>query len=145
MRWTTWMKSGSRLVWQEKRFPHSNMTLAFRATVPSTFVTKKGGNTIGVVVDASEFPFDPTPPPLELPLRRGRAQSARSGPAHDLRARARWHGLENESGEPYTFTLRPVIVPATPPGPLNTSPAISMASAITAPMRSALSTTPSNA
>jgi len=49
------------LIWQAKRFPRrSFMTLAFRCTVPSALVTR-GGSTLGIAVDPSEFPFGPLP------------------------------------------------------------------------------------
>jgi len=99
------------LVWQEKRFPdHSNMTLAFRTTVPSTFVTRQG-NTIGVVVDASEFPFDPLPRPENS--RFGVAVRNREGWAQPMTFAPVLGGLDShmQAGETYVFTLRPIAVP----------------------------------
>ena len=98
------------LVWQEKRFPgHSNMTLAFRATVPSTFVTK-AGNTIGIVVDPSEFPFEPLPRPENS--RFGVAVRNQQGLAQPMTFAPALGGMDSrmKAGQPYTFTLRPVIV-----------------------------------
>ena len=99
------------LVWQEKRFPPtSNMTLAFRATVPSTFVTQQG-NTIGVVVDPSEFPFDPLPRPENS--RFGVAVRNQQGLAQPMAFAPALGGAESrmEAGQSFAFTLRPVIVP----------------------------------
>lgn len=49
------------LIWQEKRFPdNSYITLAFRAPIPSTFVSSNGFSW-GVVANPDEFPFDPLP------------------------------------------------------------------------------------
>jgi hypothetical protein len=49
------------LVWTEKRIPDSSyLTLAFHCTIPTTLVSA-GGRSVGVVVDSSEFPFNPLP------------------------------------------------------------------------------------
>lgn len=99
------------LVWQEKRFPRtSNMTLAFRATVPSTFVTRQG-KTIGVVVDPAEFPFDPLLVPGNS--RFGVAVRNQKGLAQPMAFAPVLGGMGSrmQSGESSTFTLRPVIVP----------------------------------
>ncbi len=48
-------------IWQEKRAPKSPiMTLAYHCSVPSTFVCK-AAQTMGLVADASEIPFNPLP------------------------------------------------------------------------------------
>lgn len=49
------------LIWQEKRFPdNAYLTLAFRATLPTTLY-RKGNTNIGVLAHPNEFPFDPLP------------------------------------------------------------------------------------
>jgi hypothetical protein len=99
------------LVWQEKRFPSTSyMTLAFRTTVPSAFVTRQG-TTIGVVVDASEFPF--TPLPLAENSRFGVAVRNQNGLAQPMTFAPVLGGIDSKMkrGERYAFTLRPVIVP----------------------------------
>ena len=98
------------LVWQEKRFPGaSNMTLAFRTTVPSAFVTRQG-STLGVVVDASEFPFDPLPRPENS--RFGVAVRNQEGLAQPMTFAPVLGGIDSrmKSGQAYAFTLRPVAV-----------------------------------
>lgn len=98
------------LVWQEKRFPGaSNMTLAFRATVPSTFVTRNG-NTIGVAVDASEFPFESLP--RSENSRFGVAVRNQEGLAQPMAFAPALGGIGSnmKRGEPFVFTLRPVAV-----------------------------------
>src|SRR5690606_23743116 len=48
-------------IWQEKRFPtQSFLTAAFQCPVPATFV-RRGNSLVSVVVDSSEFPFNPLP------------------------------------------------------------------------------------
>jgi hypothetical protein len=98
------------LVWQEKRFPSaSNMTLAFRTPVPTAFVTRKG-NTIGVVVDASEFPFEPLPRAENS--RFGVAVRNQNGLAQPMTFAPVLGGIGSKmkSGDRYSFTLRPVAV-----------------------------------
>lgn len=49
------------MIWQEKRFPGmSYMTLAYRCTIPATMVCKDG-QTIALIADPREMPFDPLP------------------------------------------------------------------------------------
>lgn len=98
------------LVWQEKRFPRvSNMTLAFRSSIPSTFVTRED-QTIGVVVDSSEFPFDPLPRPENS--RFGVALRNREGLAQPMTFAPVLGGVESEmrAGDHFSFTLRPIVV-----------------------------------
>lgn len=98
------------MIWQEKRFPATSiMTLAYRCTVPSAFITK-GGVTMGVVADPKEFPFD------ELPLldnsRFGVAVHNKDHLAQPMLF-APVLGGENSKmrpGQQFTFTLRPVVV-----------------------------------
>lgn len=99
------------LVWQEKRFPVASvMTLAFRAPIPSTFVTRNG-HTYGVVVDASEFPFDPLMRPGNS--RFGVALRNQSGLAQPMTFAPVLGGIESkmQAGERFSFKLRPVVVP----------------------------------
>lgn len=98
------------LVWQEKRFPQASiMTLAFRTTVPSAFVTRKG-QSLGVVVDASEFPFDPLPRPDNS--RFGVAVRNQKGQAQAMTFAPVLGGPESKmnQGDSYDFTLRPIVV-----------------------------------
>ena len=99
------------LVWQEKRFPQaSNMTLAFRTPVPSTFVTRKG-QTIGVVVDSAEFPFEQLPRPENS--RFGVAVRNPEGLAQPMTFAPVLGGIESKmkKGDRYSFKLRPIAVP----------------------------------
>ena len=49
------------LIWHEKRFPHEPiLTLAFRCPLPTAFVTLNN-DTLGVVADPVEIPFQPLP------------------------------------------------------------------------------------
>lgn len=98
------------LVWQEKRFPDASyMTLAFRAPVPSAFVTRQG-NTLGVAVDASEFPFEPLPRADNS--RFGIAVRNQQGLAQPMTFAPVLGGMDSKMkrGERYAFTLRPVVV-----------------------------------
>ena len=98
------------LIWQEKRFPHTSiMTLAYRCTVPSTFITKDGV-TLGVVADPKEFPFE------ELPLmdnsRFGVALHNKDHLAQPMLFAPVLGGKNSkmQAGQRFSFTLRPVIV-----------------------------------
>ncbi|WP_149193311.1 hypothetical protein [Luteimonas suaedae] len=97
------------LVWTEKRFPdRSYLTLAFRATLPSTLV-EHAGQVEGMVVDAAEFPFDPLPV-----FRNSRFGIALRDP--DGRARPMVFapvlggpGSQLGAGDEFSFTLRPLV------------------------------------
>jgi len=99
------------LVWQEMRFPAASyMTLAFRAPIPSTFVTRNA-QTLGVVVDASEFPFDPLPRPENS--RFGVAVRNQAGLAQPMAFAPVLGGIESkmQAGDRFSFTLRLIVVP----------------------------------
>jgi hypothetical protein len=98
------------MLWQEKRFPNTSiMTLAYRCTVPSTFITKDGV-TLGVVADPEDFPFE------ELPLmdnsRFGVAVHNRDHLAQPMLFAPVLGGKDSkmQSGQRFSFTMRPVIV-----------------------------------
>ena len=98
------------MLWQEKRFPQTSiMTLAYRCTVPSTFITKDGV-ALGVVADPKEFPFD------ELPLvdnsRFGVALHNKDHLAQPMLFAPVLGGKSSkmQPGQRFSFTLRPVII-----------------------------------
>ena len=121
-------------IWQEKRFPSlSYLTPAFECSLPATFVTVRsrsgndrtretanaasltsgppshladGGITVGVVVDADEFPFQPLP--LLENSRFGVALRTRAGEAQPMIFAPVLGGLESrrEAGQAFSFKLR---------------------------------------
>lgn len=49
------------LIWGERRFPgQSYLTMAFRCPLPAAMV-QESGNTVAVLADPAEYPFDPLP------------------------------------------------------------------------------------
>lgn len=49
------------MIWQQKRFPEfSYLSLAYQCPIPATFAGHKS-NTVGVLVDSKEMPFQPLP------------------------------------------------------------------------------------
>lgn len=95
------------LVWQEKRFPtQSYLTPAYQATVPAALVTRNDA-TVGVVVDAGEFAYDPLP--VFENSRFGVAVRDRQGNARPLvfAPILGGEGSYMEAGETYEFTMRP--------------------------------------
>src|SRR5690606_17212110 len=49
------------LIWQEQRLPdRSYLTLAYRATLPTTMV-REGGTAFAAIAHPDEFPFQPLP------------------------------------------------------------------------------------
>jgi len=94
------------LIWQEKRFPDKTyLTLAFRCSVPSAFVSADGV-TVGVVADPSEFPFDPLP--LLENSRFGVALRDPQGLARPMLFAPAFGGAESrmQAGQTYRFTMR---------------------------------------
>jgi hypothetical protein len=94
------------LIWQEKRFPEeSYLTLAFRCSVPSAFVSANGV-TVGVVADPSEFPFDPLP--LLANSRFGVALRDPEGQARPMLFAPAFGGTESKMkpGQTYRFSMR---------------------------------------
>ncbi|MFM7181650.1 MAG: hypothetical protein ACKO2G_09325, partial [Verrucomicrobiales bacterium] len=85
------------------------MTLAFRATVPSTFVNRQG-KTIGVVVDPSEFPFEQLP--VATNSHFGIAVRNQQGLAQPMTFAPVLGGIGSQMkrGQPFAFTLRPIAV-----------------------------------
>lgn len=97
------------LVWTEKRFPdRSYLTLAFQATLPSTLV-EQNGQVEGVVVDASEFPFDPLP--VFNNSRFGIALRNAQGQAQPMVFAPVLGGVGSrlKAGERFAFSLRPYV------------------------------------
>ena len=93
-------------IWQEKRFPdRSYLTPAFECSLPATFV-RRGRTTLGVVVDAGEFPFDPLP--LLDNSRFGVALRNASGEAQPMvfAPMPGGAGSKRASGQAFTFQLR---------------------------------------
>jgi hypothetical protein len=93
-------------IWQGKRFPaQSILTPAFECSLPATLV-RKGATTLGVVVDADEFPFQPLP--LLENSRFGVAVRNAAGQAQPL-VFAPVLGLaesKRAAGQPFAFKLR---------------------------------------
>jgi hypothetical protein len=93
-------------IWQEKRFPQqSYLTPAFECSLPATFV-RKGDATVGVVVDADEFPFQPLP--LLDNSRFGVALRNTQGEAQPMVFAPLLGGAESkrDAGQALTFKLR---------------------------------------
>ncbi len=93
-------------IWQEKRFPTlSFLTPAFECSLPATLV-RNGRVTLGVVVDADEFPFQPLP--LLENSRFGVALRNQAGEAQPMVFAPMLGGLESrrERGQAFTFKLR---------------------------------------
>lgn len=93
------------LVWQEKRFPRaSHVTLAFRCSVPSAFVTEDGVTT-GVVADKKEYPFEQLPTAknsrFAVAVRdaEGNARPILFAPAFG------YSGSKMAAGNPFEFTM----------------------------------------
>lgn len=99
------------LLWQEKRFPdQAYMTLAFRSPVPTAMVND-GENTIGVMADPEEFPFDPLPTQknsrfgIMIRSGEGKAQPQLFAPVLGE------IDSELETGESYRFTSYLIVEP----------------------------------
>ncbi|HEY0947272.1 MAG TPA: hypothetical protein VGD81_18455 [Opitutaceae bacterium] len=93
-------------IWQEKRFPaQSFLTPAFECSLPATFV-RQGEVTMGVVVDAAEFPFEPLP--LLDNSRFGVALRAPAGEARPMVFAPVLGGAESKraAGAAFSFKLR---------------------------------------
>lgn len=93
-------------IWQEKRFPSlSFLTPAFECSLPATLI-RKGNTTLGVVVDASEFPFQPLP--LLDNSRFGVALRNASGLAQPMVFAPMLGGVESKRtvGQAFSFKLR---------------------------------------
>jgi len=93
-------------IWQGKRFPtQSILTSAYQCSLPATFV-RKGDVTLGVVVDAGEFPFSPLP--LFENSRFGVALRNPAGEAQPMVFAPMLGGTESKRtrGQPFTFKLR---------------------------------------
>ncbi len=92
-------------LWQEKRFPsQSYLTPAFECSLPATFV-RRGQVTVGVVVDADEFPFQPLP--LLENSRFGVALRNREGNAQPMvfAPVLGGAGSKRRAGESFSFRL----------------------------------------
>jgi hypothetical protein len=101
-------------VWQGKRFPDkSYVTPAFECSLPATLVMKDKA-TIGVVVDSSEFAFQPLP--LLENSRFGVALRNAAGEAQPMVFAPLLGGVESKmkAGAPFTFKLRLVAAPGSP-------------------------------
>ena len=93
-------------LWQEKRFPlQSFLTPGFQCPIPATFV-RRGDNLISVVVDSSEFPFNPLP--LLENSRFGVALRNREGAAQPMVFAPILGGAGSKrgAGETFGFKLR---------------------------------------
>ncbi len=93
-------------IWQGKRFPaQSILTPAFECSLPATFV-RRGSATVGVVVDADEFPFQPLP--LLDNSRFGVALRNAAGQAQPMVFAPMLGGAESKraAGQGFTFKLR---------------------------------------
>lgn len=93
-------------IWQEKRFPdRSYVTPAFECSLPATFV-RRGNTTLGVVVDAGEFPFDPLP--VLDNSRFAVALRNAAGEAQPMVFAPMLGGAESKrtAGQAFTFQLR---------------------------------------
>lgn len=93
-------------LWQERRFPsHSFLTPAFECSLPATFV-RRGDDSVGVVADSRELPFDPLP--LLDNSRFGVALRNRAGDAQPMvfAPVLGGAGSKRAAGESLTFTLR---------------------------------------
>jgi hypothetical protein len=98
------------LIWTGKRFPErSFLTLAFQTPVPSTFVTERG-QTEGVVVDPSEFPFDPLP--VFTNSRFGVALRTTDGQASPMVFAPVLGGTGSamKAGDTFSFQVRPLVL-----------------------------------
>lgn len=98
-------------LWQEKRFPHlSFITAAFQCSLPTAFV-RRGGTTLGVVVDAAEFPFSPLP--LLDNSRFGIALRNAAGEAQPMTFAPflGGPGSKRAAGEAFAFRLRLLVWP----------------------------------
>ncbi len=96
-------------IWQEKRFPKKSfMTLAYRCPIPATLITKEG-NSMGVVADPSEFPFDPLPTGANSRFGIALRNQAGSAQAMVFAPALGGQGSLMKAGEPFSFTLRPVV------------------------------------
>jgi hypothetical protein len=94
------------MIWQEKRFPDmSYLTMAYRCPIPTTLVCS-GGNTLGVVADPSEYPFDPLP--LAENSRFGVALRNEEGKAQPMLFAPVMGGMGSSMnvGQPFTFTMQ---------------------------------------
>ena len=93
-------------IWQEKRFPtQSFLTPGFQCPVPATFV-RQGNWLVSIVVDSSEFPFNPLP--LLNNSRFGVALRNRDGAAQPMVFAPILSGAGSKrgAGEVFTFKLR---------------------------------------
>ncbi|WP_414660930.1 glycoside hydrolase family protein [Horticoccus sp. 23ND18S-11] len=93
-------------IWQEKRFPdRSYLTPAFECSLPATFV-RHGNTTLGVVVDADEFPFSPLP--LLDNSRFGVALRTAAGEARPMVFAPMLGGAESKraAGQAFGFKVR---------------------------------------
>jgi len=93
-------------IWQEKRFPtQSILTPGYQCPVPATFV-RRGEDLVSVVVDSSEFPFNPLP--LLENSRFGVALRNRDGAAQPMVFAPILGGLGSKRGvgESFGFKLR---------------------------------------
>ncbi len=100
------------LIYNERRFPHESfLEAAYRCPLPTTLVTRQGV-TIGVVADATEYPFQPLPNlansrfGVALRNQRGLAQPMVFAP---LLGGA---GSRMKAGETREFALRLVVAKA---------------------------------
>lgn len=93
-------------IWQEKRFPDQPyLTPAFECSLPATFA-RRGATTLGVAVDADEFPFDPLP--VLANSRFGVALRNNAGAAQPMVFAPLPGGTESKrsAGQAFTFRLR---------------------------------------
>ncbi|MDI1250835.1 MAG: hypothetical protein PSV13_18370 [Lacunisphaera sp.] len=93
-------------IWQEKRFPaQSFMTPGYECPIPTTFV-RQGASILGVVVDSSEFPFNPLP--LLENSRFGVALRTPDGAAQPMvfAPLLGGEGSKRTVGDTFTFKLR---------------------------------------
>lgn len=100
------------LVWQEKRFPtESYLTPSYHTPVPTAFVTQTN-ETLGVVADPAEFPYEVEVPTLDN-SRFGVAVRDQGGNARPMLFAPVLGGQGSlmQATEPYEFTMRPYVTP----------------------------------
>ena len=92
------------MFWQEQRFPNqSYLTLAYRCPLPTALVSSKH-NTVGIVADPSEFPFEPMP--LKENSRFGVAVRNQQGQAQPMLFAPVLGGLGSDMKAKQTFQFR---------------------------------------
>lgn len=89
------------MIWQEKRFPDEPyLTLAYRCPLPTALVSSKH-QTVGIVADPSEFPFEPMP--LKDNSRFGVAVRNQKGQAQPMLFAPVMGGLGSDMNAHQTF------------------------------------------